>query len=297
MQSIDNLNDLRLVAVVAAVGTLAGTARQLGLNHATVFRRINELEKTLGVRLFDRVKGRYAATGAGEELARAGERVEQAAQESLRKVAGQDLRPSGTVRIASTDTVVCHLLLPVVAQLRELYPDIHLQLVTANNFHNLSRRDADIAVRAAPHPPEHLVGQRIASMASAIYVAKNAAWMSAEVDFHAAPWVALDDSASGSLALRWLASQKPLDQVELRCSSLMAVLQACIAGLGLAVLPCFVGDVEPRLRRVGAPLAACASELWLLSHPDMRDTVRIKRVYEQLALALRQHAALLEGTR
>lgn len=111
------------------------------------------------------------------------------------------------------------------------------------------------------------------------------------------PWIALDDSAAGSLALQWLAGQVPLDQVALRLSSVGLVRTACLQGLGLAVLPCFLGDAEPGLQRLGGPLPACDSELWLLSHPALRETVRVKAVRQWLQQALSAQGDLLSGER
>jgi DNA-binding transcriptional LysR family regulator len=105
VQTVDDLNDLRFVAAIALAGTLAGAARHLKVNHATAFRRLEALERKLGVRLFERGAGRYSPTPAGEELARTGELVERAAMESMLRVAGQDLQPSGVVRVATTDAL------------------------------------------------------------------------------------------------------------------------------------------------------------------------------------------------
>ena len=102
---LDHLTDLRFVAAVAQAGSLAGAARKLGVNHATAFRRITAVEARLGVRLFERSAGHYVATPAGDELARAGAAIEQEATQSLLKVAGRDLRPSGVVRVTTTDSI------------------------------------------------------------------------------------------------------------------------------------------------------------------------------------------------
>ncbi|WP_326534998.1 LysR family transcriptional regulator [Pseudorhodoferax sp.] len=287
MRNADDLNDLRFVAAVAHAGTLAGAARALGVSQATAYRRLHAIEAGLGVRLFERSTGRYVPTAAGEEVARAGAELVDAAQAVVRRLAGQDLRPHGTVRIATTDMLAAALLLPLLGALRQAYPEILLRITTGNDFLNLSRRDADLALRASPRPPEHLVGMRVGDMASAVY---GTSPLAADVDraggMDGFPWIALDESASGSLAVRWLAARVPLDAVALRFNTMAAVRQACVAGLGLAVLPCFVGDAEPALRRIGAPLAECASALWLLTHPDLRETVRVKAVLQWLHAAL-----------
>jgi DNA-binding transcriptional LysR family regulator len=292
------LDDLLLVAALADGGSLVATAQQLGISHPTAFRRLAALERQLGARLFERSAGRYAANPAGEELARAGRVMRAEADAALLRVQGRDLQPSGLVRIASTEGVIGHLLMPLLPTLRAALPEIRLQLSARNDFHNLSRREADLALRPATEPPPHLIGQRIATLRHAIYVQRRSAQRFRGAPLASQPWLALDDSAAGSQALRWLSTLLPLDQVLLRCSGLNAVRQACCLGLGLAVLPCFIGDAEPELARLQPePLPACDSELWLLSHAALRETARVKAVRQGLQKALQAQMPLLAGER
>ena len=287
---MEDLNDLRLVALIAQTGSLSGAAKRLGVNHATVFRRIAQLEARLAVRLFERTSGRYHATPAGEALAQAGAQMDDAANQALLRVAGQDLRPSGAVRISTTDSLALAMLQPMLALCRTQYPQIMLTLSVDNHLANLSRRDADIAVRPTDQPPEHLIGKRVAPLRFGVYGAKRylkpKATRALALGEHA--WIALDDSHSGHRTLRWLEAIKPLADVGLRANSFGTVRQACAEGLGLAMLPCFMGDATPALEAVGAPVPACATELWLLTHPDLRETTRVKVVYQLLLAELRK---------
>jgi DNA-binding transcriptional LysR family regulator len=290
------LDDLLLVATIAELGSLVLAAQALQISHPTAFRRLAALERQLGVSLFVRQAGRYQASAAGEELAQAGRRIGAEADAALLRVQGRDLRPSGLVRIASTEGVIGHLLMPLLPALQAALPEIRLQLSARNDFHNLSRREADLALRPAGDPPAHLLGQRIAPLRHAIYAQRRKLRRFQNAPLASQPWLALDDSAAGSLALRWLAGLLPLDQLQLRCSGLAAVRLACLQGLGLAVLPCFIGDAEPALARLQpAPLAACDSELWLLSHAELRETARVKAVRHWLQQALAAQAPLLAG--
>jgi DNA-binding transcriptional LysR family regulator len=290
-----DLNDLHCVATIVEAGSLSGAARRLGVNHATVFRRLAHIEEKLGVRLFERSGGRYVPTTAGEEIARAGAAMEETAQQALLKVAGRDLRPSGTVRLTTTDSVAQVLLNPALAACRRQYPDITLQLGIDNGMVNLSRRDADIAIRPAMHPPEHLIGKRIGLLALAVYGAH--AYLDGQPQRPLAEhaWIALDDTLGRHRTLRWLEKIVPLDTVGFRASTFSTLRQACIDGLGLALLPCFLGDSSPLLRRVTNPDPALASELWLLTHPHLRDTVRIQAVMRVLYEELGKVTRLLGG--
>ncbi|MDK2125963.1 LysR family transcriptional regulator [Parachitinimonas caeni] len=295
MHSINDLNDLRYVEAVVQAGSLSGAARKLGVNHATVFRRINQLEAELGVRLFERDDGRYQATAAGEELAQAGTLISEAAAQALLKVAGRDLRPSGSVRITTTDSLARGLLNPILVQCRLQYPQIQLQLHIDNAMANLSKRDADIAIRPAPSPPEHLIGKCIGELAFAVYGARPYLAQCPDTPFAQHAWIALDDSHGRHRTLRWLEQMVALDSVGYRINSFGGIRDACSAGLGLAVLPCFLAEAEAGLQRVGAPLPDCMSELWLLTHPDLRDTLRVKVIYQLLLQALLQKRDILRG--
>ena len=290
-----DLNDLIYVAAVTQLGSLSAAARKLHVNHATVFRRIAQIEIALGVRLFERAAGRYVATTAGEELAAAGAAIEQTAERSLLKVAGRDLRPSGVVRITTTDSFAMTLLNPVLALCRARNPKIALHIGIDNNMLDLSKRDADIAVRPTLQPPEYLVGRRIAPLAFAVYGSldylKNTP-ASALSEHH---WIALGESQERHRSLQWLQKIIPLEQVGLRIDGFASAARACADGLGLAVLPCFLGDSMAPLRRIKEPLPDLASELWVLTHPDLRKTARIQTVFQFLHQELSKQSKVLQG--
>lgn len=210
-----SLDDWLLVARVAEQGSLVLAAQRLGISHATAFRRLGALEQRLGVRLFERRAGRYAASAAGEALAEAGRNMQIQADAALLRVQGQDLRPRGLVRIASTEGVIGGLLLPLLPGLHKALPELQLQCSARNEFHNLSQREADLALRPAPSPPPHLIGQRIAPMRHAVYAQRAKAKRFQRAPLDQQPWIALDDSAAGSKALLWLVRQLPLEQVAL----------------------------------------------------------------------------------
>jgi molybdate transport repressor ModE-like protein len=291
----ENLDDLRFVAAIAETGSLAGAARRLRVNHATVFRRINAFEAALGTKLFERSGGRYVATVAGEELARTGAEIERVATESLRRVAGRDLRPTGMVRVTTTESVAHGLITPMARACRVSHPGIVLQVITANEFYNLSKRDADIAIRTTRSPPEHLIGRKIGVMAMAVFGSRRYLRGHRGKDLAEHDWIAVDDSLGHNASLAWLARIKSLDDVPYRTNSFTGVGQACAAGLGLAVLPCFIGDTVATLQRVTSVIDECANDLWILTHPDLHNTVRVKTVFQALSSELGKTAPLLAG--
>ncbi|MFM9972682.1 MAG: LysR family transcriptional regulator [Burkholderiales bacterium] len=297
VDSLTSLTDIQFVATIAESGSLSAAAKRLAVNHATVFRRLESFEARLGVKLFERSAGRYVPTVAGEELARAGVDIEEAATRSLLRVAGRDLRASGLVRLTTTESIASGLLAPLAAACRVLHPGIQIQVVADNSLYDLSRRDADIAIRPTRKPPQHLIGKKVGVLAMCAYGSRRYLQHHRSKDLSAHEWIAFDDARSSIASLEWLAAIKPTDQIAYRTNSHMGVAHACIAGAGLAVLPCFVGDREPALRRLGGPIDACANDLWILTHPDLRETVRIKTVFRALQEELEKVAPLLAGQR
>ncbi|MFO1067920.1 MAG: LysR family transcriptional regulator [Geminicoccaceae bacterium] len=277
-------DDLRLVLAIGRAGSLAGAARDLAIDHSTAFRRLGALEAMLGVRLFERARAGYAPTAAGEAVVAAAQRVEAEVLAAERLVAGEDLRPGGVVRLTTTDTLA-GLLAPVLAACRRAYPAITLELVVTNALLTLTRRDADIALRPSDDVPGHLVGRRLCNIASAVYA----------VDPPPDAWVGPDESLGHLRAAAWLAREVADGRVALRCNSLMGLLAAARAGIGRAVLPCFLGDAEPALRRLGAPLPGLETGLWLLVHPDLRRVARIRAVIDVASAGLADCRERLEG--
>lgn len=297
MQTAPDLNDFRLITHIAAHGALQPAADTLGVNHATVFKRLEALERELGVRLFERQSGRYTATLAGEEMARVDEQLSQQAEAALRKVAGYDLRPSGEVRLTSTESIASFFLMPLLRICQNKHPGIRLRLQTANHLYNLSKRDADIALRATTAPPDHLIGKKVGAMAFAIYANPGYCKAHPHTNWSEHQWIALDDSMEQHTSVQWLAGHVAVDSIALRSNSFNAIRQACIVGLGLAILPCSIADTHPELQRIGDPLTECQADLWLLTHPDLRSTVRVKTIFNELHEQMAALGPLLKGER
>lgn len=288
MQGLLAPDELHLVREIGRTGTLAAAARAVGVDHSSAYRRLGAIERRLGVRLFERARDGYAPTTAGElAIATAGRVLEELATLD-RQLAGRDLLPRGTVRVTLPDTLL-DIVVPIVAKFAAAYPEIAIELATANAFFALAKRDADVALRAAATPPDGLVARRICGIATALYA-------SAAADPDASPFVAPDDTLAHLASARWIAAHVAPERVVLRANSLNALRLAAGVGLGIAALPCFVGDGDVRLVRCTKPIKEMASSLWLLTHPDLRRTARIRAFVEFAALELAQHKAAFEGS-
>ncbi|MRV75395.1 LysR family transcriptional regulator [Duganella sp. FT92W] len=284
--------DLRYFAAVCDGGSIAAAARALAVNHSTVLRRLDSLERTLGVRLFERFQTGYVMTPAGETLReRMGPLAEQVAA-AQRAVEGRDTALSGEIRITTTDTLARSMLLPALARFRRLHPDVRLHLVVNNAFLNLNRREADVALRPSNTPPETLVGRRLGTMHSAIFGAP--AYLKAARDRGIAPdhwaehdWVGLDDSLAHLAQARWLADNVPEQRIALRADSLLAMADAVREGMGLAPLLLHLAGNDRHLRQLAPPDPGFDTGLWLLTHRDLKDTARIRALLDFLYHELR----------
>ncbi len=290
-------NDLRVVMAVAQEGTLSGAARRLRVTHSTVFRRLGVIENDLGVRLFERFRDGYSATAAGEAATALASRFPDEFLALERKLSGQDLRPSGVVRITTSDTI-CPILMRHAPALRAAHPEILLEITVSNAMANLTRREADIAVRPIAEAPETLIGRRLADIAYAIYGSRSYLSRHRDGDLSNFQWVGLDDALAMTAIGRWMDKNVPDTRIAIRVDALPALRDAACAGIGTVLLPCYLGDEEPRLRRVPMTDGPDAhSALWLLTHSDLRRTARIRAVMDFLAAALSSERALFEGRR
>jgi DNA-binding transcriptional LysR family regulator len=290
-------DDLRYVLAVATAGSLAGAARSLGVNHTTVLRRVSAFEKRLGSRIFDRLPTGYVLTPGGQELIAAAHHIDDTVTDLERKLAGQDLRLSGIVRITTADTLMGSILPEILVEFRAAQPGIEIEVVVSNVMFNLTKRNADVAIRPAKDPPETLIGRRIAKIAFAVYGSPRYLAKHRKTDNLAShQWVGPDDSLADTSVAQWMRAELPGSKITLRADSLLGLRDAAQAGLGLAALPCYLGDTSAGLVRVHPPIGAMATALWILTHEDLRHTARIRAFTEFAAAALSRRRSLLEGT-
>jgi DNA-binding transcriptional LysR family regulator len=203
-------DDLRYVLAVAEHGSLAAGARALGVNHTTVLRRINAFESAQAVRLFERLPTGYALTAGGEELLAAARQMGDVVTALERRLAGQDLRLEGNLRATTIDTLMVSVLPTILAAFRAAHPGVQIEISVSNTIANLTRRDADAAIRRTEDPPETLVGRRVAGVAFALYAARDSEFPEG-MPLDELPWVAPDDPGSSPCCAptRWCRCARP----------------------------------------------------------------------------------------
>lgn len=298
---MEDWNDLRLVLAVARARGLSGAARALGVNHSTAFRRLNAVEERLGTRLFERLPGGvYAATPAGERVAAAAERMETETAALDREITGRDHRLTGRVRLTMSETFAFRLIGPLMARFRALYPGVVVELMAESRLLSLSRREADVALRAARPRETDLFGRRLCDVAWTVY---GSAKLLAEhgtprdlADLARFPFIGWGADTVGVGAAEWVGATVPPEQVVYRSNSLVHQMVAAREGIGLAALPCYHGDPEPGLlRAVTEPLPALTRELWVVTHEDLRRTARVRACLDVIGEGIAAQRALIEG--
>ena len=281
-------SDLQFFVAVCERGSIGGAAQALGVNHSTVLRRIASLEATLDVRLFDRLPRGYALTTHGHELAAGVTGVQEQLDSAQRRVTGADLALRGVIRLTAPDTLLQRLLLPMLADFQRLHPQVQFEIVDNNQFLNLTQREADVAVRGSNTPPENLVGRRVGNIQTAPYASRayldGIAPGQEEDDWR---WVGHDASLSHLESAKWMRKHVPPERVGLRVTSLVAMGEAVRAGFGVGWLLCPLGDAMPDLVRLREPTADLDTQVWVLTHPDLKRVARIKALtdflYEHLS--------------
>lgn len=290
-------DDLRLVLAIVRGGGLSGASRRMGVNHTTVLRRLNTAEERLGARLFERTPTGYIPTAAGEEMADVAARIEQDVLTVERRLSGRDVGLTGTVRCATVDTIAEYFLAPHLAAFQEAYPGIVVELMVSERIVNLTQRDADVAIRPTNQPPDNLVGRRLGHMASAVY--GGGAYLDAHpgvTNLADHNWLAFDESLSGSWISRWLTRTYPQARIVMRSNILTVLFAAVKANMDITILPCFVAETEPSLRRLTPLLDNMETGLWILTHRDARRSARIRVFMEFMGNRIRAHAGLLDCT-
>jgi DNA-binding transcriptional LysR family regulator len=162
---------------------------------------------------------------------------------------------------------------------------------------NLTRRDADVAIRPTPQPPENLVGRRLGHMATAVYA--SSAYLETRpdpADLAGHDWLAFEESMASTAISRWQSRHYPDARIVLRSNILTTLFAAAKADMGVTVLPCFMGETEPSLRRLTSCLKDLETSLWILTHRDTRRSARIRAFMEFMGNRIRAHGALFDGT-
>lgn len=290
--------EFRFFLAIAREGTLSGAARRLKVDQSTVGRRLAELEGTSKARLFDRTPDGYVLTAAGEAVLPLVEEIEAAAISVERRLVGEDASLEGTVRVATSDSLAAWFLVPRLPALRARHPGVLLELVTGNLPVNLARREADLSLRLSKPEQPNLIARCLGQAAWALYASKSylralrGARPRAKLEGHDV--IAFGRELERTIGARWLAENGERGRVALTSNSLVAHGAAVVAGLGVSPLPCLFGDVQTSLQRV-IPGVIGHHDVWLVVHPDVKRSAKVRVVMDELTRLVKDEAPLLAG--
>jgi DNA-binding transcriptional LysR family regulator len=292
MDSLD-WNDLRYVLAVARSGSAAAAGRALGVSHATVLRRIQALEQGVGTALFDRLSTGYVPTEAGRKLTQVGESIESTLMDTTRVIDGQASQLAGSIRFTTTDSLASCIAPPLLASFSKRYPAIQVEMMITNQRLDLDRREADVTLRPSSNPPETWVGMRLPRFDFGIYAAP--AYLDARKDV---PWLELDWLLPGGPlaqggASKWLDAQLG-DRVGIaHVDSFVGLRALALAGMGATVLPCFMAIATPGLTLLQVVPPEASVDIWVLTHPHLRQSARIQAFMEHMAEGVRAMRGML----
>lgn len=282
----DNWDDLRFVLAVAETGSVSAAARRLGVNHATVLRRIAAYEDAAGVSIFDRRARGYAVPGLMTPMIEAAREVDRAVQAVGRILRGTAAPLAGEVRVTSTDCLCQSVLAPILAQLRRTSPDLKVELICSNTLLDLGRTQADITVRPALALPEDLVGEVAATLGFGLFRRQGT---------ETSDWLGLSGPTGRSRPGQWVEETVDPARIVARTDSFLVLRELAAEGLGLAVMPDYLGAEHPLLERVDGVLPDLGLGLWVASHADLADVPRIAAARGELVRALAAQAMRLRG--
>lgn len=275
-------DDLKHFLAVARSGSLTDAARTLKTSASTVARRVQGLENRLGARLFDRRRNGYALTDNGQAIRLRAEEVEEAVLSVEREALGRDLRPSGKVRVAASDDIATHVVAPRLAEFVRRYPDIALEIIARMDLVNLTRREADIAIRGRRPSDGDFVVRDAGHWPFGLYADKTYAkarkLKPGLTDLSNAEIITWTKEYQHVRGGAWFAEHAPSAAIALTSDSSRVHYAACKAGLGIAILPSKLADREPGLVCLLPPERVLAVELWVVVHRDLIRTARVRAV-------------------
>jgi DNA-binding transcriptional LysR family regulator len=295
---MDRWDELRFLLAAGRHGTLAAAGRALQVNATTVGRRLEELERRLGTKLFTRTPDGLRPTREGGAALEVAARIEDAMLAFERKTRGGDARLEGLVRLTAGDGVMLSVV-PLVSSFRSLYPGVQLDLLSENRVVDLARGEADIAVRIVKPAMASLVAQKVATIGIGLYAQEEylarAPRLDVISDLRAHALVGMTPPFDTGPEAQWLASQG-VTHYSVRCNTISLALAAAASGAGVAVLPHNLAAMEPRLRRVLRDVAFEPRNVWLVVHREIRRRAAVRAVWNFLVQDFNRNASMLAGS-
>jgi len=292
MQKPIDWNQYQYFLKVAVAGNLNSAARDLGVNHSTVFRRINSVEKQLGVRLFERSRSGYTLTKAGEDILESVQQIDDQFYAIQRNLQGKDIKLSGNLKISTTDTIGYYWLPRYIKIFKEHYPEILIDLDIQIHYTNLSKREADIVIPAVNMQPDYMVGRKLDRILFKLYASKayikNNGSPETIRDFVNHKFLVPNETLSTLSASQWLKKYVPEHCIVATSDKLSTLFKFAQQDLGIAALPHYVGLSDGNMHEIMELPEYCHRNVWILTHPDLRNTARVKAFMQFMYQAMKR---------
>jgi DNA-binding transcriptional LysR family regulator len=286
-----NWDDLRFLVAVAREETVAAASHRLGVDQTTVARRLRTLEESLGAVLFERSDGRWRLTAFGRRALERAEHIEEDVAGILRSAECESQVVSGVVRLTSSPTTHSEYLVHRLPELYARYPELVIDLVDSDANLDITRHEVDVAIRAARPESGDFIMRKLAVIGYAVYESSRSGVVAGQED-----WVAYGEDLAHVVEMRWLEAHIGAGRIRLRDNGLRTLCGAIAGGIGRGLLPCMVGDAHPELRRSTPGDPVVARDLWLLVHPESRESARVAAVTDWLVKRFTADAHLLDGS-
>lgn len=287
-------DDLRFLLAISEAGSITRAARRLGVDQATVSRRLRGCETTVGAPLMERLPRSVRWTAAGRCAVEAAELMGQAEAQLRRRLASGSHEIDGTLLVTATEAVANHVIIPNLSVLRARHPALSCTVLVSNDRLSLSNQEADIALRLERPMERAVAGRKLGQLGFALYAAKQYFGRGRSrkpIDFRQCTFIGYESSlARGSEVTGWVDALAP-DRILLRFNTTSTVAAAISAGLGIGALPRVVGDADPRLCAVSDEIRW--RPIWLIVHQDLRSSPRIRAGMDFLVAVFEGAAAQL----
>ena len=292
-------DDFRFVLAIVRGGSVSAAAKQLGVDHATVIRHVDRIERDLSAKLFDRRKTGYLLTEAGQRVADSAEAMESTIVANQEAVGGSRAHLTGAVRIGAPDGFGSHFLAPRLVKFADRYPELDLQLVATARLFSLTKREADIAISLSMPTEGRVVGRKLLDYRLGLYAAPayldRFPKITTRGDLPAHRFVGYIEELLYTPELDYLPQVTPKVSAKFRSANLIAQLNATIAGFGIAVLPHFMATAHPELDPILPDEISISRSFWLLMHADSKDLARIRAVADYIYETVENERALFSG--
>ncbi len=270
---------LNTILMLVRHGSLASAGQALGVNYTTVARRIAQAEAQIGRPLFERLPDGYHPTDAAHLIAEHVARMEDIEHALMRRLKGQEASLSGPLVITAPQLLIANVLAPMIDAFTKAHPQIDLRILATNELLDLSRREADLAIRISRTPGDTLKGVRLTAQDNASFA--NAEWAEriASDPGQMIDWVVYDQFPT---VPKLLATQYPNNRVRLRLDDMVAMVGAAKAGLGVVRLPMFLGRATEGLVQVPVLPPQPYADIWVVGHPDVWPSAKVRAFLDPL---------------